>query len=116
MTVEIPALSEYALSALAKLEQSRADPRQSANLLNQFDQNPALKAEFEAHSKAMAKRFGSDYATQGVAAIEARLPPEERSRAAEIFRPTQILEDAALNDVLQRQPDRAQQQGVTRSR
>lgn len=116
MSVEIPALSQHAQSMLTTMEQSRPDMEQSAKLMNQLDENPALKGELEAHSRAMAKRFGAHYATQGVAAIEARLPPEDRARAEEIFRPTRILEAAKLDDVLQRQRERAQQQGITRSR
>ena len=108
MAVEIPALSTNALSSLANIERSQAN----VALTREIRENPAFKAELEAHTQAMATRFGPHYATEGLAAIEARLPAEDIPRAAEIFQATRILEEAKHNDIWQRQQERAQQQGL----
>jgi hypothetical protein len=126
MAIEIPALSKTAQSALANLESGIADyrrhpgihashpaARRLAELVEEVEANPGLKAEFDAYTKATRARFGDTDIHSGRENMKTRLAAEDQARQAEILRPANIIRDAKLEIVRTQQAEQAAKQGLS---
>jgi len=93
MATDIPALSANAQSVLSALESKSITPLERGKLKMDIDTSPTLSAEFEAHHRALERRFGRDYELANENKLKSRLAPEDHERIGEIMRPSRILRE-----------------------